>query len=306
MKIQKIAIVGMGALGILYGDFLSRKLGRGNVSFVADHARMDRYSKMEFTANGRICDFRLIPADERGEPADLVIFAVKATALDQAMADAANQIGDNTVILSVLNGITSEKILEERFGAKNVVYSVAQGMDAVKLGGALTYSAMGKLCIGIPADMPEKQPALEALCALFNETGLAYDLESDILHRLWGKFMLNVGVNQVVMVFEGNYGTIQAPGKPREMMIAAMREVLELSKLEGTGVTEADLDFYVNLMNTLSAEGMPSMRQDGLAKRKSEVELFSGTVCRMAKKHNLPVPVNEWLYAKVQEMESNY
>lgn len=306
MKIQKIAIVGMGALGILYGDFLSRKLGRECVGFVADRARMERYSRMVFTANGRVCDFRLIPADEKGEPADLVIFAVKATALSQAMADAANQIGENTVILSVLNGITSEKILEERFGVKNVVYSVAQGMDAVKLGSALTYSVMGKLCVGIPADMPEKQPALDALCVLFDETGLAYDLEADILHRLWGKFMLNVGVNQVVMVFEGNYGAIQVPGKPREMMIAAMREVLELSKLEGTGVTEADLDFYVNLMNTLSAEGMPSMRQDGLAKRKSEVELFSGTVCRMAKKHNLPVPVNEWLYAKVQETESAY
>ena len=48
------------------------------------------------------------------------------------------------------------------------------------------------------------------------------------------------------------------------------------------------------------------MRQDGLAKRRSEVELFSGTVCRMAKKHNLPVPTNEWLYARVREMESAY
>lgn len=306
MNIQSVAIVGMGALGILYGNFLTGKLGREHVGFVVDEERMTRYSNSVFTANARPCDFRLIPSGQKDKPADLVIFAVKATGLAQAMEDAANQIGENTVILSVLNGITSEKILEERFGAKNVVYSVAQGMDAVKLGNALTYSVMGKLCIGIPKNMPEKQPALDALCALFNETGMPYDLEEDILHRLWGKFMLNVGVNQVVMVFEGNYGAIQAPGKPRDMMIAAMREVLELSKLEGTGVTEADLDFYVNLMNTLSPGGMPSMRQDGLAKRKSEVELFSGTVCRMAKKHGLPVPVNEWLYAKVQEIEAAY
>ena len=306
MKIQSVAIIGMGALGILYGDFLTGKLGREHVGFVVDEGRMARYSESVFTANSRPCDFRLIPAGQKGEPADLVIFAVKATALEQAMKDAANQIGENTVILSVLNGTTSEKLLEERFGARNVVYSVAQGMDAVKLGSALTFTVMDKLCIGIPKDMPEKQPALDALCALFDETGMPYDLEEDILHRLWGKFMLNVGVNQVVMVFEGNYGTIQAPGKARDMMIAAMREVLELSKLEGTGVTEADLDFYVNLMNTLSAGGMPSMRQDGLAKRRSEVELFSGTVCRMAKKHGLAVPVNEWLYAKVQEMEAAY
>ena len=304
MNIERIAIVGMGALGVLYGDFLTEHLGRERVGFVVNAERRERYGRMEISANGHRCDFRLIDANETGNPADLVIFAVKATALDQAMEDAAGQIGPNTVLLSVLNGITSERLLEQRFGGKNVVYCVAQGMDAVKLGGALTYTVMGQLCIGVPSE--EKLPALDAVCALFDRIGMPYSREADILHRLWGKFMLNVGVNQVVMVFEGTYGTIQAPGRPREMMIAAMREVLELSKYEGVKLTEDDLNFYVELMNTMSPQGMPSMRQDGLAHRRSEVELFSGTVCRLAKKHGLSVPVNEWLYARVREMEAAY
>ena len=304
MNIERIAIVGMGALGVLYGDFLTQHLGRERVGFVVNAERRERYGRMEISANGHCCDFRLIDANETGDPADLVIFAVKATALQQAMEDAAGQIGPDTVLLSVLNGITSERLREPRFGGKNVVYCVAQGMDAVKLGGALTYTVMGQLCIGVPSE--EKLPALDAVCALFDRIGMPYSREEDILHRLWGKFMLNVGVNQVVMVFEGNYGTIQAPGKPREMMIAAMREVLELSRYEGVKLTEDDLNFYVELMNTMSPQGMPSMRQDGLAHRRSEVELFSGTVCRLAKKHGLSVPVNEWLYARVREMESAY
>ena len=304
MNIERIAIVGMGALGVLYGDFLTSRLGRERVGFVVNAERRERYEGMEISANGRRCDFRLIDADESGEPADLVIFAVKATALDQAMEDAAGQIGPNTVLLSVLNGITSERLLEQRFGGRNVIYCVAQGMDAVKLGGALTYTVMGQLCIGVPSE--EKLPALDAVCALFDRISMPYSREADILHRLWGKFMLNVGVNQVVMVFEGTYGTIQSPGRPREMMIAAMREVLEQSKYEGVKLSEDDLSFYVDLMNTMSPQGMPSMRQDGLAHRRSEVELFSGTVCRLAKKHGLPVPVNEWLYARVREMEAAY
>ena len=304
MNIERIAIVGMGALGVLYGDFLTSRLGRERVGFVVNAERRERYEGMEISANGRHCDFRLIDANETGTPADLVIFAVKATALEQAMEDAAGQIGPDTVLLSVLNGITSEHLLEQRFGGRNVVYCVAQGMDAVRLGGALTYTVMGQLCIGVPSE--EKLPALDAVCALFDRIGMPYSREEDILHRLWGKFMLNVGVNQVVMVFEGSYGTIQAPGRPREMMIAAMREVLELSKYEGVKLSEDDLSFYVELMNTMSPQGMPSMRQDGLAHRRSEVELFSGTVCRLAKKHGLSVPVNEWLYARVREMEAAY
>ena len=89
-------------------------------------------------------------------------------------------------------------------------------------------------------------------------------------------------------------------------MIAAMREVIPLSRLEGVPVTEEDLEYYVRLLDTLSPEGMPSMRQDGLAHRRSEVELFAGTVCRLAEKHGLAVPVNEELYRTVLAMEAKY
>jgi 2-dehydropantoate 2-reductase len=48
------------------------------------------------------------------------------------------------------------------------------------------------------------------------------------------------------------------------------------------------------------------MRQDGKAHRKSEVELFAGTIRKLAKKHGIAVPVNDWLYEQVQERESAY
>ncbi|MCQ2437906.1 MAG: ketopantoate reductase family protein, partial [Clostridia bacterium] len=79
-----------------------------------------------------------------------------------------------------------------------------------------------------------------------------------------------------------------------------------LANLEGINVTEKDIEYYLWLMGTLSPDGMPSMRQDGLAKRKSEVELVAGTVRRMAAKHGLPTPVNDSLYETVQKMESEY
>ena len=218
MRIENVSIVGMGALGVLFGDMLARALGPERVGFVADAARRARYAQTPVTVNGRPCAFRTIdPADPSG-PDDLVIFAVKGPALERAMADAAGRIGPDTALISLLNGISSERELEARFGARNVVYCVAQGMDAVKLGGALTYSTPGQLCLGAPT--PEKRPALDAVCELFDRAGVPYVREADILHRIWGKFMLNVGVNQTVMVCEGTYGTIQVPGALRERMRA--------------------------------------------------------------------------------------
>ena len=118
--------------------------------------------------------------------------------------------------------------------------------------------------------------------------------------------MLNVGVNQVVMVHQGTYGTIQRPGPERDRMIAAMREVIALSRLEGVPVTEADLADYLALLDTLSPEGMPSMRQDGLARRRTEVELFAGNVIRTARRYGMSVPVNEMLYDRIRAMEAGW
>ena len=118
--------------------------------------------------------------------------------------------------------------------------------------------------------------------------------------------MLNVGVNQAVMLYEGTYGTVQAPGDARELMQNAMNEVMVLAEKENISITQHDFDSYVRLIDTMNPKGMPSMRQDGLAKRKSEVELFAGTVIALAKKHNIEVPVNRSIYEKIKKIESEY
>lgn len=306
MEIKKISIVGMGALGILYGQFFTQKLGKEAVEFVADEDRIKKYQKEGVFCNGTRCDFRLVSESEEGNPADLLLFTVKATALDSAIKTARNKVSDNTIILSLLNGISSEEIIGQTFGSDKIIHCIAQGMDAVKIGNKLTYSLLGQLCIGIVDQDADKQKRLQAVVDLFDQTGQAYTVEADIKHRLWSKFMLNVGVNQVVMINQGTYATVQQPGEAREMMKAAMREVILLAEKENITIVEKDLEEYVSLIDTLDPNGMPSMRQDGLSKRKSEVELFSGTVLALAKKHGISTPINQKIYETVQRMESEY
>ncbi|MBO5219519.1 MAG: ketopantoate reductase family protein, partial [Clostridia bacterium] len=79
-----------------------------------------------------------------------------------------------------------------------------------------------------------------------------------------------------------------------------------LAKAEGVALTEADIEEHVAFLATLAPELMPSMRQDRLKCRPSEVELFAGTVLRLAAKHGIAVPVNDWLYRRVKEIEAAY
>lgn len=298
---MKITIVGMGALGILYGERITSTLGKEAVTFLADEARVRKYLAEGVYCNGKKCDFQVT---SKAEPTDLLIFAVKGTTLQEAMELAKDAVSDDTILLSVLNGISSEEMMADYFDKGHIVHCIAQGMDAVKLGNKLTFANEGELRIGTPD--AEKQAYVERAAQMLKEAGVPYVVEEDIQHRLWCKWMLNVGVNQVVMVEEGTYDTIQKPGKAREKMIAAMEEVRRLSELAGTGVTKEDLDAYVALVDTLNPEGMPSMRQDGLAGRYSEVDFFAGTVIRKAKEYDLPVPVNQSLYDTVKKIESVY
>lgn len=302
-QIRQAGILGLGALGILFGHQFAKTLGEENVFVLGDQDRLARYQEMKITSNGEPCRFQF---KEQVENIPLLIVAVKATALEEALETARASVGRDTIILSVINGISSEGIIGDALGHEHVIPCVAQGMDAVKSGPALTFSKMGELCVGIPQDQPEKLPLLDAVTELFDRTAVPYTREPDILRRMWCKWMLNVGLNQVVMAEKGNYRTVQEPGPARERMKAAMREVISLAQKEGILVTEKDLEAYVDLTDTLSPEGMPSMRQDGLAGRPTEVELFSGTVLRMAEKWGLDTPVNRQLYRQVKAMEKEF
>ena len=72
------------------------------------------------------------------------------------------------------------------------------------------------------------------------------------------------------------------------------------------GVREKELKEYVAITRTLKPEGTPSMGQDRINRKYSEVELFAGTVIRMAEKHGIPVPMNQYLYKLVKEIEAEY
>lgn len=225
--------------------------------------------------------------------------------MEDAIRAVKNQVGENTLILSALNGITSEAMIGEVYGHDKVLYSVAQGMDAVKEGNRLTYAHMGFLCFG-DREPGSSSAKVKRVADFFTKMEFPYLVDTDMPKRLWGKLMLNVGVNQAVAVYGSSYGVIQKEGQARDTMIAAMREVIALAEKEGIDLTEADLDYWLGVLSQLSPEGKPSMRQDVEAGRYSEVELFAGIVIDLGKKYGIATPVNQSLYDQIKATEAGY
>ena len=303
-KIETVGIIGLGALGTLYAHLFTEALGPEHVLILADKARTERYRSQELCYNGHPCSFHYEDAAQRKEPVDLLLFAVKFGGLPAAIETCRHLVGPETTLLSVLNGIASEPMLGQAFGPEKVVWCVAQKMSAKKEGNQVTVDPVGELALGGPAGQDDTH--LRRLRGFFDVIRFPYVLHPDIRTHMWSKLLCNTGCNQATMVFQCGYGGVQVPGKARDAMLGAMREVVAVANAEGVALSEADIDGGLSIIDHFPADGEPSMRQDGKAHRKSEVELFSGTIRRLAQQHNIPVPVNEWFYQTIQNMESQY
>lgn len=312
LMLERIAVVGAGAVG---ASIAAMMIGAGRpVTLVADRERAARLERDGVLVNGG----RIAPpvdADARkGSPYDLVIVAVKSTHLHSALPLVARAAGTAGIVVSLLNGISSEQEIREaltaapetgaaadaphgRPPAERVVPAMILGIDAVRAAdGAVTYLNRGTIHFGADGrDAPVPEDILASLGETFDAAGIPSKRSDNIVRTLWWKFMINVGINQASAVLRAPYGVFQRSQPARELMGSAMDEVIRLSRAVGAGLTQADLDAWFETLKTLDPEGKTSMLQDVEAGRPTEVDLFADTVVGLGEQHGVATPVNRTL-----------
>lgn len=299
-KIETVSLAGLGAIGATYGSLLHDSL-KDSFRVVANEQRINKYKKNGITINDKKYDFNYITPDAVIEPVDLVIFAVKNAELPQAMADVKHHIGPDTIILSLLNGISSEETLYEEFHNEHILYSMSVEIDALRTNFDVRFTTRGRIEFGEKNN--SLSPDVLAVKDLFDRVGIDYKISENITHTMWWKFMINVGINQTSAVLKAPYGVFQSLPIAYEWMESAMREVVALSQKAGTGLTEEDVKKFWPIINNLSPKGKTSMLQDVEAGRKTEVEYFAGKVCELGKKYGVSTPINEQLYKIIRIIE---
>jgi len=299
--IGDIQIIGAGAVGSAYAALLY-DMDPNCVSFLASGNRLARLREQGIVVNGKAYSIPVLDAGASHPPADLLIVAVKHYHLPQAIGEMKNAIGDRTIVVSLMNGIDSEERIGTVYGPEKLLYAVVVGIDALRQGNAVTYTSQGKIFFGEKGSRgPSRR--VEKVRELFDRAGINYVVPDDIVHDMWWKFMINVGINQASAVTGGNYGVFQRPGPARELMIASMGEVIVLAGKMGIELTENDVEKWYAVLAGLGPEGKTSMLQDMEAGRKTEVEMLSGVVIALGRKHGVPVPINEDLYRRITAAE---
>ncbi|MBV4418956.1 2-dehydropantoate 2-reductase [Clostridium tyrobutyricum] len=299
--IKNISAIGMGAIGCAYMSKI-HALNPNGLKVIADNKRIERYKRDGFIINDKRYDFGYITPEEKCEPDDLIFISVKSNQLNQAVLDIKNHVGKNTIIMSLMNGITSEEIIGKEYGMDKMLYALCIGIDGNRDGNNITFSTLGNITFGEKLN-EQYSPKVESVKELFDRAKIPYEIPEDMMHAMWYKFMINVGINQTSAAVRGTYGIFQQMNEAKKFMESAMMEVVRLSQKIGANLTGNDIKRWYKVLDTMAPDSKTSMCQDITYGRKTEVDIFAGTVCKLGEKYGVDTPVNRTLLNIIKILE---
>ncbi|MDF2613966.1 MAG: 2-dehydropantoate 2-reductase [Clostridia bacterium] len=294
MEINKVTIVGLGAMGVFFAPKIEAYLGRGNLRVLAEGERKERLQSKGVTINGIKHYFNVITPETKGDPADLVIIAVKDPSLDQAIEDIKNQVGKHTQIICVMNGIESEDRIASVYGWDHVLYSYMRVSIVMKDGIANFDPEWGKVHFG-EAKNDKLSERVRVVKNLFDRCKINYNIDPDMIKGMWFKFMCNVGENLTCALLGIPFGAFQVSDCANAIRRKAMLEVVEIANRLHIDLGQEDIERQEDTIKNIPFPNKPSTLQDLENGRKTEIEMFAGKVVKLGEELGVETPLN-WMF----------
>ena len=299
MQIRSVALLGAGAVGsyVIWG-----LTGRENLRFgvVAEGARAERLACDGCAINGETYH-PVVWTPQQAKGVDLLIVALKYGALPGALDTIRTVVGENTTVMSLMNGVDSEEKIAAVVGQEHLLYSLIKIASHRKDDGVWfdADSTFGIIYGELAA--PYDSARVQAVAALFEGTGIRVHASDCIREEMWSKFRLNVCNNLPQAILGAGVGCYRDSAHMKAISDGLRRELEAIAAAKG-------IDF--SRIGDASAHGCmvaPTARystlQDLDAGRHTEIDMFSGALMRMGQELGIPTPYNEYTYHMIKALE---
>jgi len=303
---QRIIVVGPGALGCLFSGLLSRAAE----VWLLDHdqARADRIVHQ----GGIFCEGldtwkAQVPVTARPEDigiVDLVVLCTKSQHTAEALMHARPVIGEHTAVLSIQNGIGNAELIERVVGKAGAFAGVTHQAAILKAEGKIQHTFDGPTVIGALSGRSSGE--LNKIKNVFKAAGIRVRVSDDIRGFLWSKLIVNVGINALSAVTRLQNGYLLEEEGARDLMKAAVEEAVRVAKRKHIHLLYDDPVKAVLKACREFRHNRSSMLQDVLKQKLTEINYLNGVIVQEAKKYKIAVPVNETLYRLVRTIERTY
>ncbi|WP_020417318.1 2-dehydropantoate 2-reductase [Amycolatopsis sp. ATCC 39116] len=232
-------------------------------------------------------DVRVLTEPGALSPVDWVLLCTKAHDTPAAAAWLTGSCAAGTTVVVCQNGIGHADRVAGLTGPARVlpalVYIAAERIAP----GRVRHHRGARLVV------PEGEAAVR-LARL--APGLDVTAEPDFRTASWRKLLTNVAANAVTALTARRMDVLAEP-EIRELVTALLTEAVAVGQAVGADLGPADVAATVSFYDQLGPADGTSMLYDRLAGRPTEYELFNGAVTRLGRKHGVPTPANQAVYA---------
>ncbi len=305
---MKIAVVGAGAMGSLFGALLAEA---GNDVWLndvwAEHVHAINKNRLEIEREGKTRRVKInatTDAREIGE-AELVIVFVKSTQTKAAAEIAGTLAGVNGMVLTLQNGMGNADIIAEVIEPARVLAGTTSHGATLLGPGSIRHAGGGPTTIGVWSRTKEGFECAVRFADLFNGAGIACEAVEDVRVPVWNKLLINVGINAITALTEIKNGEILDLEVTRDLSRSAVEEAMNVAQARGINVRE-DMVEHVQAVARATAVNRSSMGQDVDNGRQTEISAINGFVVREGQDLGLKTPVNRTLTALIETLEKHY
>ncbi len=299
---MKIVMMGTGGVGGYYGARLA--LSGNDVAFVARGAHAEAIRRDGLRVQSELGAMLVKPATviaqpgEAGGPVDLVIIAVKLWDLETAARAVAPIVGPATTVLSLQNGIDKDDLLAACVGRQAVLGGLTYIGVVVSSPGVITQTGRTQRIVIGELD-GSLSPRVHTIDAAMRTAGIDVEATADIRRATWEKFIFLAAHSATTAVTRQPIGKVRDNPATRDLLVAAMREGMELAHSEGVHLGDDFLEQRMAFVDSMAAGSLASMAQDLLRGNRLELDWLSGAIVRRAQRHGLATPVHRTLYASL-------
>ena len=301
---MRIAVVGSGAMGSLYGGLLA-DAGEDVTLIDIWKEHVDAINTRGLKISGASGE-RLVRVKATTNPAevgtvDLIMIFVKAYDTKKAAQDALPMVGPETVFLTLQNGLGNVEQIEEVAGKGRVVAGATTHGSTLVGPGEVFHAGKGLTYIGeLTGEITER---VKRIAETFNRAGIETHISQNIQGIIWKKILINVGINAITAITGLRNGEILLVPEVKEIVRKAVLEAAEVAKAAGITVEMEDPVAEVYKVAELTAKNKSSMLQDVERGRRTEIDAINGAIVRIGKQYGVDTPVNETLVAAVKGIE---
>ena len=301
-----IMVIGAGAMGSLFGGRLA--LAGHNVTLIEvwqEHIDAINSQGLTLDLVGETYVAHCVaarPEDFTG-PIDFAILFTKSYQSRAALAAVGQAIQADTPMLTLQNGLGNVETIAEWLAHDQIIAGTTTFPSVLEGPGKIASPGAGKTRIMTASG--RRTQSLERIASTLDQAGLHCEIDENVEATIWEKIAFNAALNTLTTVARAPVKVIADSDHGRDLAGKVVEEVLSVARAQGIPVNGAAVAASVEMALRDHREHKPSMLQDLLAGRRTEIDSINGAVVRQAAQLNITVPVTETLWRLVKLIESH-